>query len=93
MAPEIILKKEYYGCPADVWALGILMYRVTAGYFPFAGKNDKELHKKIVEVDYNYSSRASDELKALLNRIFLSDPSRRISTNDIMNSSWLNKQD
>ena len=65
MSPEIILKKEYFGGPSDVWALGILLYRITAGYFPFVGKSDKELHKKIVELDFTYSSRASDALRSL----------------------------
>ena len=93
MSPEIILKKEYYGAPADVWALGILLYRVTAGYFPFIGKTDKELHKKIVELDFNYSSRASDLLKSLLARIFVFDASKRPTASEVLNSPWMQKQD
>ena len=34
MAPEIVLKKEYCGPPADVWALGVLLYALLCGYFP-----------------------------------------------------------
>jgi len=26
MAPEIIEKKEYWGPPADMWAVGILLF-------------------------------------------------------------------
>lgn len=37
MAPEIVLKKEYYGCPADIWALGVLLYVLLCGVFPFKG--------------------------------------------------------
>lgn len=35
MAPEIIMKKEYYGGPSDVWALGVMLFRITSGNFPF----------------------------------------------------------
>lgn len=91
MPPEIIMKKDYYGGPSDVWGLGVLLYRITAGYFPYVGKSDKELHKKIVDIDYNFSSRASDELRKLFTKIFIFDPSSRITTSEILNSEWLSK--
>lgn len=47
MPPEIVSKVAYYGKPADVWALGILLYKMVAGYFPFKGRNDRELFWKI----------------------------------------------
>ena len=31
MAPEIISRKDYYGKPVDVWALGILLYVMISG--------------------------------------------------------------
>lgn len=37
MAPEIILKIDY-GKPADIWSLGILLYVMLHGKFPFQGK-------------------------------------------------------
>lgn len=37
MSPEIILKKEYLGGPSDSWALGVLLFVIAAGYFPFKG--------------------------------------------------------
>lgn len=38
MSPEIILKKDYYGGPSDVWALGVMLFVICAGYFPFKGR-------------------------------------------------------
>jgi len=34
MAPEILLK-EPYGKPADLWSVGVLMYKLLAGIMPF----------------------------------------------------------
>lgn len=35
MPPEIVQKKEYTGSPADVWSLGILLFTMLCGSFPF----------------------------------------------------------
>jgi serine/threonine protein kinase len=37
MAPEIVNKEEYCGPPADIWALGVLLYILLCGTFPFKG--------------------------------------------------------
>jgi serine/threonine protein kinase len=31
MAPEIVLKTEYCGPPADIWALGVLLFTILTG--------------------------------------------------------------
>ena len=52
MGPEIVSKKEYAGPPADIWALGVLLYALLCGRFPFKGPNDKELYAKICRGDF-----------------------------------------
>jgi MAP/microtubule affinity-regulating kinase len=47
MAPEIVSKTEYSGPPADIWALGVLLFALLCGRFPFKGQNDKELYSHI----------------------------------------------
>ena len=37
MSPEIVSKKNYTGKPCDVWALGVLLYYIVCGTFPFKG--------------------------------------------------------
>ncbi len=43
MAPEIVSKIEYAGAPADIWALGVLLYALLSGKFPFKGVNNTDL--------------------------------------------------
>lgn len=41
MSPEIVQRKEYRGEGADVWALGVMMYVMLVGYFPYKGHSDE----------------------------------------------------
>jgi serine/threonine protein kinase len=35
MAPELFARKDYYGFEVDMWALGVMLFTMLAGYFPF----------------------------------------------------------
>ena len=37
MAPEIVQKKDYLGQSVDIWSIGILLYTILCGVFPFRG--------------------------------------------------------
>ena len=47
MAPELVRKHEYDGLQVDMWALGIMLYAMLTGTFPFRGQNEHELYMKI----------------------------------------------
>lgn len=47
-APELVLGKQYLGPEVDVWAMGILLYALMAGFLPFDENNIHGLYKKIL---------------------------------------------
>lgn len=49
MAPELCLKKPYYGPSADVWAAGIMLFTMLFGYSPFKGETEHQLFGKITK--------------------------------------------
>lgn len=77
MAPEIVNKWEFRGPPSDIWALGVLLYALLCGTFPFKGQTDKELYRKITKGDFTEPDFLSDDAKRLLKRIMNVEPSKR----------------
>jgi len=47
MAPEITRKSDYEGRPVDIWALGVLLYVMITGQFPFRGVSEQDLYQRI----------------------------------------------
>ncbi|KAK3512829.1 hypothetical protein QTP70_026487 [Hemibagrus guttatus] len=47
--PEWLIFKEYHGIPATIWALGILLYNLLTGEYPFKTEQDMDFgHLKLV---------------------------------------------
>ena len=44
LSPEIIEKGQYNGYKSDVWALGICLYVMINGFYPFKGRNEQQLN-------------------------------------------------
>jgi len=36
-----------YNNKCDIWSLGVIMYNMLCGYFPFTGSNHEEIEKAI----------------------------------------------
>ena len=83
MAPELVEKKEYFGPPVDVWALGIILYVMVCGIFPFKGNDDKELYKNITDCDYQLPNGMNSALKRLLQKILKYDSLQRLTSEEV----------
>jgi serine/threonine protein kinase len=77
MAPEIVLKQEYSGPPADIWASCVLLFALLCGYFPYKGATDAELYERICSCESYPPETLSPEAKDFLNGIFQYDPEDR----------------
>ena len=89
MPPEIAYKKPYFGDKADLWSLGILIYKMFCADFPFKGKTEKDLYKYIKKGTFTLASYTPDYIKRIIYNLIEVDPYRRITCEDVLNSSWL----
>ena len=89
MPPEIIEKKGYIGQKADLWSLGILVYKIYCADFPFKGKTEKELYQSIKKNQYNIISYVPDDVKKIIKALIEYEPNKRPSCKEILKSQWL----
>lgn len=78
MAPELV-KKASYDSGVDIWACGIILYKILTGVFPFRAANEKDLAKKISLGKFEYPSFTSQSAKSLINNMLKLDYNDRIS--------------
>ena len=76
-APEIISRKPYIGPPVDVWSLGVLLFGMLAGYFPFQGDTADDLYRRVLRGDFKTPNFISRESRDLLRRMLTVDPQVR----------------
>ena len=79
LAPEIIKDVGYEGFTADIWSLGVLLYAMVQGTVPFKAQNISDLHKLILKGEFEFPvTTVSQEVKDLVKRMIVLDPSKRI---------------
>ncbi|KAJ0963413.1 hypothetical protein J5N97_028535 [Dioscorea zingiberensis] len=97
IAPEVLLKKEYDGKIADVWSCGVTLYVMLVGAYPFEDpeepKNFRKTIQRILGVQYSIPDyvHISPECQHLISRIFVNNPSMRITIPEIRNHEWFLK--
>eukprot|EP00963_Diacronema_lutheri_P009505 scaffold856_cov326-Pavlova_lutheri.AAC.7 len=96
MCPEILTSSNqvYDGRAVDVWSCGVILFAFLFGWLPFNDPKDVRnmslTSQKILAVDYTIPDHipVSSECKDLLARIFVADPTRRITIPEIIAHPW-----
>jgi len=98
MSPEMFEHHGYDPMKADIWACGVILFIMFAGFPPFQAPkiSDWWFHKlknNRHDLFWRAHSRTvyfSDTYKDLVNKILCTDPSLRISLADIQRHDWFN---
>lgn len=86
-APEVF-SGEYMPMLADIWSCGVILFVMTTGCFPFDGIDLHELYTRLSDLEVKYPPCMSPKLRALLDKLFILEPSRRATLQDIRNDKW-----
>ncbi|KAM3140654.1 hypothetical protein pb186bvf_007252 [Paramecium bursaria] len=96
MAPELLRGKPY-DYKVDVFSLGVILFGIFVGEYPFEGKDPKELQQKNWDGKINYDRQ---ELKLIssqglefLTKCLSIDPKDRFSAKEAIKNPWLSYKD
>ena len=90
LAPELIGQK--YSKPVDLWALGVLVYLLLYGKYPYDGANPQEIMKKILtqKVPWTHTkAQLSPSCIDFLTRLLQRNANKRITADACSNHNWL----
>jgi serine/threonine protein kinase len=88
-APEMLRVGAYNTHMADVWALGILLFVMETGKFPFSGNNDEKIKAAIREGRLLMKPRLEENEERLFRRMTDMEPKKRPTVAEILAMPWL----
>lgn len=91
MSPEIVEKKLYAPKPTDVWAMGVILYKLLSGEYAFGAEDHPDLKKNIINVRYELPTYFSTRVKNFLERCFEYDPNKRVTVEQMFEHPWMLK--
>lgn len=88
ISPDVLIGRPYMGKPSDMWALGVLLYTMVYGQFPFYDNAPQELFRKIKAVEYNIPDdlHISPNIVALIKGLLMFDPKIRLNASQVLDS-------
>lgn len=90
VSPEILRSNtQYSGRSADMWGLGVMLYTMLVGRYPFHGAEHSGLFAKIRRGQFTLPDNLSSRAKCLIKCLLRKDPSERITTEDVLVHPWL----
>ncbi|KAJ1703404.1 hypothetical protein LUZ63_003183 [Rhynchospora breviuscula] len=88
-APECCIGVTYHGKGADTWAVGVTLYCMVLGCYPFLGEGLHDTYDKIVNNPLVVPDHINPLLRDLLERLLCKDPNQRITLQEAATHPWV----
>jgi serine/threonine protein kinase len=87
MAPEMHIRKEYIGQPADMWASGCILFYILTGKIPFRAIREADLIK-LVRRKLKFSFDLPEDSVKLISNLLDQDTCSRYTAEEALMHSW-----
>lgn len=88
-APECCLGLTYHGKAADTWAVGVTLYCMILGQYPFLGETLQDTYEKIVNNPLVLPDDMNPELKNLIEGLLCKEPNMRMTLKAVAEHTWV----
>eukprot|EP01104_Vermistella_antarctica_P005896 TRINITY_DN16642_c0_g2_i1.p1 TRINITY_DN16642_c0_g2~~TRINITY_DN16642_c0_g2_i1.p1 ORF type:complete len:800 (+),score=282.95 TRINITY_DN16642_c0_g2_i1:290-2401(+) len=92
VAPEVLYATGY-GPSVDLWAVGVILYILLSGFWPFDAENAAELYDQIMGGRYSFPDSEwkyiSKEAKDMVRGLLTVDPKKRLDALQALQHPWL----
>ncbi|XP_075227343.1 serine/threonine-protein kinase 40-like [Lycorma delicatula] len=88
ISPDVLCGKPYVGKPSDMWALGVVLFTMLYGQFPFYDSVPTQLFNKIKSADYTIPNdgRVSEGTIELIKHLLVLDPHQRMTASELVDA-------
>lgn len=87
-APEALRQELVVGPELDIWSMGVILYVMLRGRYPFWGNSDRESAEAILFNDPKLNFPCFDHCQSLLAGILHKDPAKRFTITQIKRHQW-----
>lgn len=86
ISPDVLSGKPYLGKPSDMWALGVVLFTMLYGQFPFYDSQPQELFRKIKAAEFTMPSdgRVSEDSKHIIQNLLTLNSEKRLTAPEVM---------
>ncbi|CAI5456066.1 unnamed protein product [Caenorhabditis angaria] len=92
-APELLLGKSYDGMKADIWSMGVLLYILVTGGFPFPSDSVNKLKRSVLSGQVKIPYWVSVECADFIRKMLVLNPAKRYNIQNVLQHRWMSGQD
>jgi len=101
IAPEVLKAQsnnggKTYDERCDVWSLGVLLYMLLSGTPPFCGGDDRAIMDSVLHSELRLRGHPWDSVSShandIITKCLIRDPSKRITTGELMKHPWMERR-
>ena len=90
---RLYVVKGEYDEKCDVWSIGVILYYILSGKFPFIGKSTSEIFEKIRNNEPNFKKNIFNDISKnaidFMKKCLTKNPNERFSANECLLHPWL----